>query len=94
MLKRLKRYWNPRSLTWWTGTTLVTSGVMQIYGLSIPGVTEIVRPVISAMYEGMPPGGLISAGLGLWGLGGKLDALKSDMGIDGHFRPGFEDLED
>lgn len=94
MLKRLKRYFNPRSLTWWVSTVVIFSGVNQIYGFEIPGVTPIVRPIIDAVYGAGNPGELISAGLAGWGIGGKLDAMKDDLLGDTSLRPEFEDIDE
>lgn len=94
MVNRLKRYWNPRSLTWWTSITALISGIMQIYGFEIPGVTEVARPVINAVHEGASPGALVVAGLGGLGIGGKLDALKEEMVGDTTLRPEFEEIDE
>ncbi len=62
-MNKLKSYFRPASLTWWTSMALLVSGLLRVWGLEIPGVTPAVRPLIDVLFGSSDPGALISAGL-------------------------------
>lgn len=64
-----KKYFKPRSLTWWTGFAAVFAGTVIAAGAEIPSLKPAAN-VLSAMTD-VPPAVMISFGLGLIGLRGK-----------------------
>lgn len=74
-MKKLASYIQPASMTWWAGIVLIVSAFLRIYDLEIAGLTPLVRPIIDVFY-GSSPGLLIAIGVGLIGLGGKLERLN------------------
>ena len=69
-LLRERKYYKPKSLTWWAGIVMIASGVMQANGWSIPIVTEIVRPLIETTQGTSDFGSKIMMGVGFVGLRG------------------------
>ena len=63
----LKKYWKPRSLTFWGSATLIVSGLLDVTGGAIPGVSIWAGPLIDAYIGGVDP--VTKIGLGMTGLG-------------------------
>ncbi len=65
----MKKYFKPKSITWWTGFVALASGTT----IAVGGEVDTVRPaanILSTMSQ-VPPAVMISFGLGLIGLRGK-----------------------
>lgn len=69
LFEKLKSYVRPTDGTWWVGLLAITSGVLQFNGLDVPGVSTVVRPVLTAYFGGAGP--LILAGMGMITLNAK-----------------------
>lgn len=68
LIEKLKYYWKPTSMTFWVGLTLILSGTFRMYGLSIPGISDVVRPLLDSFYPASDPGSMIMAGFGFIGI--------------------------
>lgn len=68
MLAKLRQYWKPRSVAFWSGASLMVSGLLEATGGSIPGVSEWARPVIDAYFGTSGPVVKLSLGMGLIGI--------------------------
>ena len=67
-----RKYYKPKSLTWWVGCVLVLSGVLQSNAWEIPVISDTLRPIMEAMTGAADPKSKIMAGLGFIGLRGAL----------------------
>ena len=65
-----RKYYKPKSLTWWAGIIMIASGVMQANGWTIPVVTEIIRPLIETTQGASDPSSKIMFGFGFIGMRG------------------------
>ena len=74
-MDKLRSYIQPLSLTWWSGTALIVSGLLRIWGVEIPFLTPAVRPVIDALFGSTDPGLMISTGLIAIGVRAKLERV-------------------
>ncbi len=94
-MNKLKSYIDLTSLTWWAGGVIpLVSGIMQVYGLEIPGVTEIARPLINEYWQGANPGALITAGVTVIGANAKLKRMSEAVGQDAELRPEFLEIDE
>lgn len=62
------KYFKPTSLTWWSGAILVASGLLRIWGIEVPVLSDTLRPILDVFYKNSDPGTMISVGLGIIGL--------------------------
>lgn len=69
LFEKLKSYIRPTDGTWWVGVLAMTSGVLQFNGVDIPGVSPVIRPILTAYFGGAGP--LILAGMGMVTLNAK-----------------------
>lgn len=67
LIEKLKYYWKPTSASFWIGMSLILSGTFRMYGVSIPGVSDVVRPLLDTFYSSSDPGMMITSGLALIG---------------------------
>ena len=72
-MTRWQSYFQPFSVTWWSGMALIVSGLLRIWGLEIPFLTPAVRPVIDALFGATDPGLMIVTGLGFIGVRAKME---------------------
>ncbi len=60
-------YLLPKSWTWWAGVTALVSGVLRLLDVRIPYVSDVVRPVLDALFAVSDPALLVVAGVAIIG---------------------------
>lgn len=72
-MDKLKSYFNPGSLSWWSGIVAIILGTVSAFGFDHPAIGEFGR-VIAALTGGTDasPAGLILLGTGIIGIRAKL----------------------
>ena len=58
-------YLLPKSWTWWAGVTALVSGVLRLLDVRIPYVSDVVRPVLDALFVVTDPAFLVLAGIAI-----------------------------
>lgn len=67
-MDRATSYFKWKSLTFWSGLLLIISGVMELAGTSVPGLSEVIRPVLDAVFQTSDAGSRIFMGSGMIGI--------------------------
>ncbi len=57
----------PRSWTWWAGMLAFISGVLRLAEVRIPYVSDVVRPVLDALFAVSDPALMVLMGLAIIG---------------------------
>jgi len=57
----------PRSWTWWAGLIALISGMLRLAEVRIPYVSDIVRPVLDALFAVSDPAMMVLIGLAIIG---------------------------
>ena len=60
-------YLLPKSWTWWAGMTALVSGVLRLLEVRIPYVSDVVRPVLDALFAVSDPALLVVVGIAIIG---------------------------
>ena len=79
MLESLKPYFQPKSLTWWSGVAMVAVGVALMAGLNHPawGQVALLLNLMTGNNGAVVPAQLVMGGLGLIGIRAKLERMAS-----------------
>lgn len=75
-MTKLRSYFQPDSLTWWSGVALIAMGALNI----LKPETEAYGQVLTALTgtgDYMPPAMMIAFGTGLIGKAGKLKRMEA-----------------
>ena len=57
----------PRSWTWWAGMAALVSGLLRLADVRIPYVSDIVRPVLDALFAVSDPAMMVLIGVAIIG---------------------------
>ncbi len=57
----------PKSWTWWAGLSAFVSGLLRLADVRIPYVSDIVRPVLDALFAVSDPAMMVLIGLAIIG---------------------------
>lgn len=79
MLESIKPYFQPKSLTWWSGISMISVGSALMAGLNHPawGQVALLLNLMTGNNGAVVPAQLVMVGLGFIGIRAKLDRMAS-----------------
>lgn len=67
-----KKYFKPKSVTWWASLVPLVIGLYQVSGVATPGL-DVLSNIVAGLYGGISPFALINLGLAGIGIRGMND---------------------